>query len=155
MGIKKHEYMFESSGVKVFYRLVNPLVAIDVRTQMKRKEPQPPMETVMLAGVETEQPNEDDPDYVKDMEKYDLEVQKAINEAYVRRSKLVFEYDGWQEEVAEYRADIGEISETDEWVFLTRVIGTQDELMQFYSILAGGSNPSEEATAAARDSFPA
>lgn len=155
MAIKTHEFTFESSGVRVFYRQVNPLVAIDVRASMEKDRPKPPIEKVKLAGVETEQPNEDDPDYIELLDMFEETLNQKINETYVRRSKLKFDYEGWEEEVSEYRNDIPNVKESDEWIFLTRVIATQPELLQFYQALADASGPTAEATQAARSSFPA
>lgn len=153
MGIKVHEHTFESSGVKVFYRNINPLVALDVRSNMERNKPKPPMEEVTIAGVTSMQPNEDDPDYVELLDMYEKDLQRKINDVYIRRSKLKFEYPGWEEEVEEYRAIVPDVPESDEWIFLTRVIATTDELQEFYNLIAATAAPSADEVQAAKDSF--
>lgn len=154
MTINIHEYTFPSSGVTVKFRQVSVLVAVDVRAAWESKKPKPPMEQVELAGAMTEQPNEDDPDYVEELNDWEEMVQGKINETFARRSKLQFEYPDWKKEVDEYRADIPtELSESDEWIFLTRIISAGPELQDFFAILSSSSSPSTQAVQAAKDSF--
>lgn len=153
MGIKVHEHTFESSGVKVYYRNINPLVALDVRSSMEKQKPKPPEEEVTIAGVTSIQPNEDDPDYIELLDIYEQEVQRKINDVYIRRSKLKFEYPGWEDEVKEYREIVPNVKESDEWIFLTRVIATTTELQEFYELIAATATPSASEVQAAKDSF--
>jgi hypothetical protein len=163
MAIKKHDFTFESSGVVVRFRKVNPLVSIDVRTAAQKSKPQAPVEQLEVAGVLTEVKNEDDPDYVELMDIWEDDLQHKINEAYVKQSKLEFltkdgerliEYAGWREEVDAYRKMVGvKIEDSDEWVFLTRIISVEEELRDFYQAISSATLPSPEAIQAAKDSF--
>ena len=75
---------------------------------------------------------------------------------FAKRAKLKFDYENWQEEVAQYRKDIGgdTLKDTDEWIFLTRIISAGNELQEFFQVLSSTTAPSQEAVQAARDSFP-
>lgn len=154
MSIKTHEFIFESSGVKVTFRTVNPLVAIDVRKSMMSSEPKPPEEEVELAGKKTMLANEDDPEYVELHALWEEEVNRKVNESYTQRAKFKFDDADWRQEVADYRASIGiKLDESDEWIYITRIISTPDELQAFYAKVTGSTSPSPEAVQVARDSF--
>ena len=153
-SIVMHEHTFESTGIKVLYRNVSALIAVDVRNAMAKLKPEPPKEMIELAGVMREEENVDDPDYIDALDEWEVMVNLEINKAYVNRAKFRFDYPEWKEEVTEYRATIGpELQETDEMIFLSRVAASGDELSEFFAKLTNTARPTPEAVQAAKDSF--
>lgn len=153
-SIVMHEHVFESTGIKVLYRNVSALIAVDVRNMMSKLKPEAPKEMIEIAGVMREEANEDDPDYIEALDEWEEQVNLEINKAYVSRAKFRFDYPDWKEEVADYRAMVGpELQETDEMIFLSRVAASGDELSAFFAKLTNTARPTPEAVQAAKDSF--
>ncbi len=154
------EFTFHDTGKVVKIRKVSPMLAIDIDASIPR--PAPPTNRVDYGppkGV-VEEPNYNDPGFTEALSARNRRVGEMIRRAQVLRGVQV-DGDAWQEEVKQYRAFMADTTGTplaeasDLYLYVTRLCaGTNNDLTDLYTAITQRSQPTEEAVAAAKQSFP-
>lgn len=161
---KTFKHVFEDSGVEVLLRKTNPFISSETRTELNKLRPKPPVRIVTEDGPlkGREETMEHDPDYIAALRKFEAEVDQKIMQLQIKRGVVEIKVEGWQEEVAQLRADLAEVGAAnslpadDMVVYICYIAAsTADDLQEFVAAIASRSQPTQEATDAAKETFRA
>lgn len=154
-------YTFPSSGIEVTIQRVSQQRAIDHRNAMQRRDeahgivPQPPKQTLDIAGELVTQTNTADPEYIAKKQVYDDSVAERQTEWFVSRTLVID-----SQLVADYRArtlaeDGTDYAERPDWyIFLWHIACLNpSDYSDFYFVAASLSVPTPAAIADAKSRF--
>jgi hypothetical protein len=159
---KTFEHTFEDAGVTVQLRKVNPFMIQEARAALNTTRPKPPVRIVEEEGPlkGTEESMEHDPDYIKQVQEWEAEIDNRVMELQIKRGVVSISAPNWEEEVADLRAlfdSLGNSSRLpkDDLVCYISLIasGTPQDLQDFIQVISMRSHPTEEAVQAAKESF--
>lgn len=156
MTTKLHPFVFPDSGKRISIRKVSPFLADEIRKAYP--PPKPPVQTVVIDGVERAEANPAHPDYLRALAEYNAEFGRRVQSIMIKRGVVVELGDGDKAEVAELRADMAEEGVTlrgsDEDVYLWHIcISTPQDLTDLATAIVQRSQPTEGSIAAALDNF--
>ncbi len=153
------DHTFQDTGWTVKIRKLSPFMKDDIEAALRSADrkpghmPHPPM----VAGVEGKpEPNESDPDYINDYNRYRFDLRGRVNEALLRAAiRRGIDLDGTDPatvdaEIKRFRdemaADGLELPDEDtKYFFVTRIcIGSDEDTREMYDALFKRSTPSRE-----------
>ena len=152
-------FTFKDTGVKVLIKKVSPLLVVEL--QKAFPPPAPPRQRVQIGDEWAEEPNPAHPDYTEAMAKYSQEMEMRVRMLLINRGVVIPDDNGdWKAEVAELRefwqVNYGkELAGDDKTVYISNIaVGTDMDLGDLLTAIMQRSQPTEEAVAAAKSSFP-
>ena len=159
MTEKLYPFIFQDTGVEVFIKKVSPLLVVEL--QKAFPAPVPPRQRVEIGGEWVEEPNPAHPDHVQALEQYSVEFEQRVRKLLISRGVVIPEANTtWRDEVKELRQfwmdTYGkELDGDDKAVYIAHIaIGTDADMTDLLSKILQRSQPTEEAVASAKDSFP-
>lgn len=156
MTTKLHPFMFPDSGKRISIRKVSPFLGDEVRKAFP--PPKPPLQKVMLGGVETEEPNPAHPDYQAALRAHNIEMGQRIQRLMIKRGVVIELGDDEKAEVEELRADIEAegvtLPASDKDVYLWHIcISTPQDLEDLANAIVQRSQPTEVSVSQKMDGF--
>lgn len=154
------DFTFRDTGITVKIRKVSPMLLPDIEASIPK--PAPPEQEVDYGEPvgKVREKNLSDPAYTAALAERTVKVYQAWRRALIRRG-VVLEGDQWQEAVKEYRqfiqAEIGSPlpEQDDHMVYVLSIcIGTIEDQDDLINAITRRSQPTPEAIAEAKDSFP-
>ena len=153
-------FTFKDTGITVLIRKVSPLLAMEL--QRAFPPPKPPMNEVDFGdGVKRMEPNEADPAYLRDMDKYNQDFELKMRRMLIKRGVALEITEEIKEQVEDLRSfwleEYGiEFPEPDDkMAFVWYVaVGTDQDLRELLEAIMRRSQPTQEAEELARKTFP-
>lgn len=153
------DFTFKDTGITVKIQKVSPMLAMDIDAAIPR--PEPPLNEVDYGEGrgKVQEPNLQDPAYLKALDERTSQVGLAVIKATILRG-VVVEADGWQAKVSDYRQFIQETTgkplqeQSDLYVYITRLcVGTDEDLTDLVNAITKRSQPTQEEIERSKASF--
>lgn len=152
-------HTFKDTGWTVQIRKLSPFMKDDIEAGLRaadRREGKAPI-APLVPGVEGKlEPNESDPDYVTELNRYRFELRGRVNEALLRAAvrrgivldnldpaTITAELNEFRQQLAEDGIELA--AEDEKYLFVTRIcIGSDEDTREMYDALFKRSTPSRE-----------
>lgn len=156
--MKRNTFVFKDTGVAVTIKRVSPLLVLKLRDSFPR--PKPPVQKVVgLDGAERLEENPAHPDYLAQLEQYEIDSELRVRRLLIRRGVEFDWTDERRKEVEElkefWKNVYGEtLTGTDEEIYISYIaIGTDGDMKDLLDAITIRSQPTEEEAQKAKDRF--
>lgn len=152
-------YTFKDTGITVMIRKVSPNLVMELQRQFP--EPKPPLNAVDYGdGKEVLEPNYADPEYLKSVDEYKIDLESKIRRLIVKRGVAVEITDEIKAQLEELRSfwleEYGKAfpEPNDLMAYVSYIcVGTGEDMEELLDAIMRRSQPTESAIAEATKSF--
>lgn len=162
MTTKLTVHKVKDTGVELLIRKVSPMLLREFNAN--HPAPKPPLQEVVIGdpknGVKELQENETHPDYIRQLEQYNIDFQNALHRFIVQRGVVIELNDEQKAEVEQLRQDWfeengSELQGSDKYIYVMYIAtGTEEDYNELVDAIWHRTQPTQEAVDEAVKSFP-
>lgn len=156
-------FVFKDTGIQVMIKKVSPFLIMEVEKSFP--PPEPPMQEVIYGDPDdpgakrVHEPNESHPEYQKDLEEYETELEFKLRQVIIERGVVIVldeEQKGEINELREYWKETfdRDIPLNDKMLYITHIaVGTGPDVEDLITAISSRSQPTEAETSLNKAGF--